>query len=933
MDTDLTAEEKADWLEEASDAIRGQMKLLGATPAQAAEQLSRQRAWRNTDAAAILRESLDNIQDIVAGIQPQRGGGTLATPEAKDPVGGWYEGPNLDRDRYWPPVRHDIEEDLGEAALGSIDRASSEVIANSGTPYLPKLNTRGLVLGYVQSGKTTNFLSVIAKAADEGYRLIIVLAGMTNSLREQTQERLQEALTTGQTGQYWTVLTQPNEDFHPNNSLGEKLYNESERQLIIIKKNGHRLKKLNKWLDDVSRKMGRLTAPVLVIDDEADQASVNVAATAREKNRRSVINAQISTLLDRPRTSYIAYTATPFANILIDPNDGTDLYPENFITVLNRPDGYFGSEQLFGRDAVQGEDPADIGESTLDACREIAADDVDAIRPPSRGIDEWSPTLSDSLRDAIRWFLLATATRWIRGQRNKHSSMLVHSSPRVQAHELVAEVVSSAVREMAVKISDPGFRGELEVFWQEENAKQPQNPAYGPGVTFDAVYEMLQSVLDEVKVVVDNGSSDERIDYSEPGQTVIAVGGNTLSRGLTLEGLVCSYFARVSRTYDTLLQMGRWFGFRRGYEDLVRIWMTPSLTEWFHDLATVEADLRRDIASYSYEGLTPADFRAKIRLHPAMQVTSAAKMRNSRKASMSFSGQRVQTIMFREEDTDFLRGNIDTTTEFLAGLRESGKRSWTRAGNGSTVFAGLSSKEIIDFLRAYTFIEDVDDPTQEHKWKLLANYIAKEAELGGLRSWNVSVIGQKRPERGTLDLGLETPVNLVKRTRVSSSTTGRASINTLVSPNDRINDLPFEDDDQWRDFNRSLQGKSINDALLRDKHDDHVGRGVGHLTIYAIDKDSAPDTPKHPAAPRKAAAPGRERKALGAVEHVIALGVFLPDLEEDTPVEYVCGIDTVTQLSEDERDEFLEAQRDFENTLDQEDAADAQEETSNEDQD
>ena len=192
-------------------------------------------------------------------------------------------------------------------------------------PSIQDLNTRGLVVGFVQSGKTTNFLSVIAKAADEGYRLIVVLAGMTNSLREQTQERLEKSLT-AYTQKDWTVHTQIGEDFRPNKN-GDKLYNDDERQLIVIKKNGSRLKKLNKWLDDISRQQGKLTAPILVIDDEADQASVNVMTSAKEKNRRSAINAQISNLLSRPRTSYVAYTATPFANILIDPGDESDLYP------------------------------------------------------------------------------------------------------------------------------------------------------------------------------------------------------------------------------------------------------------------------------------------------------------------------------------------------------------------------------------------------------------------------------------------------------------------------------------------------------------------------------------------------------------------------------------------------------------------------------
>lgn len=921
---DLTPEEKADWLEEAADAIRGRMRLHGATPKQAAEQLAKQRSWRGEDAAQILAEALTEIEEFIRRVRVPKTWPILVDADTKDVDNGWYEGPDLERDKYWPPVHDAIAADLGEEALKKIDESSNLVIANAGMPSIQDLNTRGLVVGFVQSGKTTNFLSVIAKAADEGYRLIVVLAGMTNSLREQTQERLEKSLT-AYTQKDWTVHTQIGEDFRPNKN-GDKLYNDDERQLIVIKKNGSRLKKLNKWLDDIARQEGKLTAPILVIDDEADQASVNVMTSAKEKNRRSAINAQISNLLSRPRTSYIAYTATPFANILIDPGDESDLYPENFITVLPRPDGYFGAAEIFGRDAVIGEDPADVGDRLVDVVRSIPPEDVDDVRPPSKEIESWNPEAPDSLRDAVRWFLLATAARRARGQEGRHSSMLVHSSPRITAHQQLADAIEDYVEEIKRSTNDAAFRQELGNFWDRENSIQPQKSDY-PIVTFDQVWENLHQVLKDVDFIVDNGQSDQRLDYSNGPTTVIAVGGNTLSRGLTLEGLVCSYFARVSRTYDTLLQMGRWFGFRHGYEDLVRIWMTPQLAEWYKDLATVEEDLRRDLGRYSSDGLTPARFRAKIRLHRAMQVTSAAKMRNHKKASMSFSGARAQTIVFHEKDVDFLRQNIDTTRTFLSGLRNTVGDGRFRSANGSTVFTGLSNQQVLNFLKDYQFVEDVEDTPNGNKWELLTKYIRQESQNGGLRSWNVSVFGQQKDVRGTIDLGLDEPVNLVKRTKVSSSTVGRASINTLVGPKDRINDLPF-DDEQWKALDEELRGQGSTDAVLIQKHADYVGDGVGHLTIYAIDKDSAPDKPLTPEQAAKVKDTGRIRQSLGAEEHIIALGLFLPESESESTVEYICGVgDTMTQ---EEMDEAKAVEEELENTVTREDDADKQEDEDNE---
>ncbi|MGO3773758.1 Z1 domain-containing protein [Corynebacterium variabile] len=930
MALDLPAEEKAEWLEEAADAIRGWMKLHGATPKQAFDHLVTQRAWRRDDDAEILQEALDTIEDFIDGIRKPISATALVDDETRRVDNGWYEGPKLDRDRYWPPVRTAIEKDLGEDALQKIDEASNQVIANAGMPSIQDLRTRGLVVGFVQSGKTTNFLSVIAKAADEGYRLIVVLAGMTNSLREQTQERLLDSLVS-YTDKDWTLLTGKERDFSGSDN-GAKLLNDNERQLVVIKKNGPRLAKLNRWLDGVARKQGKLNVPVLVIDDEADQASVNVMTSTEEKKRRSAINAQISNLVNRPRTSYIAYTATPFANILINPNDESDLYPENFITVLPRPKGYFGAAQLFGRDAVIGEDPAEIGDQTLSVIRDIPSEDVDDVRPPSKGIESWSPDLPDSLRDAVRWFLLATAARWVRGQDQKHSSMLVHSSPRILAHQQLADVVEDAVTDFRGSMSAPTFRKDLEEFWDRETSIQEQNPGYAPAISFTQVWDILPDVLDDVSFIVDNGQSNQRLDYSNGRQTVIAVGGNTLSRGLTLEGLVCSYFARVSRTYDTLLQMGRWFGFRHGYEDLVRIWMTPSLAEWYKDLATIEEDLRRDLGRYADDNLTPAQFQAKIRLHPAMQVTSAAKMRNHKKASMSFSGSRAQTIVFHEKDGDFLRHNIDVTTTFLSGLRKKKGNGRPRSANGSTVFTGLSNQEILDFLRDYRFVEDVEETPHGNKWDLLTKYIKKEAENGGLVSWNVSVFGQQKNARGTIDLGLNQPVNLVKRTRVSSSTVGRASINTLVGPKDRINDLPFDDDDLWKALDDELKGQGSTDAVLIQKHVKYVGNGVGHLTIYAIDKDSAPEHAMTEEEAAKVKDTGRIRRALGAEEHVIALGVFLPESDSESTVEYICGIDRAAPagMSPEEIEEARADQEELENTVTREEDADNQEEEDNE---
>ena len=627
MSDQITEAERLDWVREARDTIRTKMRGDGLSAAQAYEATATARVWRQDDARAVLHEAYEMILDNISksyGPSPHTELNRRRPTDAY--VDGWYEGPDLENDIFWPPLRTIIERNLGEDALRSIDDSSTKILREAQMPSIPELRQRGLVVGYVQSGKTTNFMSVIAKAADAGFRLIIVLTGTIESLRRQTQKRLEDQLM-HTTESRWSLLTTDEKDFEETKNAAQ-LANPDIRFLAVVKKNRRRLEALNDWIDGAGD--SALSCPILVIDDEADQASINVQTSAKDdrsaiKNDRSAINRLIGDLLRRNRTSYIAYTATPFANILIDPNDSQDLYPKDFIHVLPMPEGYFGTEQVFGRDALPSEDPDEISDDVHDIIREIPEDELNEVRPPSRNIEAWNPAVPESLSQAIRWFLLATAEPAGRGDAGKHSSMLIHTSSRTDAHEALASEVDAEIRSVREGIRTGRLRDALRTQWESETGLNPLNPDYGEPLSFDQVWEGLPDVAGDLETIIDNGTSEERLDYEAKIRTVIAVGGNTLSRGLTLEGLVCSYFARSSRTYDTLLQMGRWFGFRRGYEDLVRIWMPGSLSTWYHDLATVEEDLRRDIARYEFEGLTPQSFQARVRTHPAMQVTSATR--------------------------------------------------------------------------------------------------------------------------------------------------------------------------------------------------------------------------------------------------------------------------------------------------------------------
>ncbi|TWH17776.1 hypothetical protein L618_001800000670 [Rhodococcus rhodochrous J45] len=357
------------------DAVK-MLKMFGV-----AESLIQQIRERHEEAAIAVREH---------AIAPSVFAGNQAT---------WYTGPHQD-DKCWPALADQLRRKGWEKdSIGDLDRSSSQVMSMLNHPKEKQFSTRGLVVGHVQSGKTTNFTAVMAKAADRKYKLFIVLAGVHNGLRRQTQLRLVQDLVTPNQAQ-WMQLTVPEKDFTaPANAAAYFAKTNKQHVLCVIKKNAAVLRKFRDWLGTASDYLQ--DCPALIIDDEADQATV---AT-------KTINPLIREIMDRlPKSAYVGYTATPFANLLIDPG-AEDLYPEDFIISLPKPKGHFGTEVLFGREPLDGEDPEDVDDG-YDMIREIPDYEVDQVRPPSKAEkDSFVPEIEGSLRTAILYFLLTSGFR------------------------------------------------------------------------------------------------------------------------------------------------------------------------------------------------------------------------------------------------------------------------------------------------------------------------------------------------------------------------------------------------------------------------------------------------------------------------------------------------------------------------------------------
>ena len=761
----------------------------------------------------------------------------------------WYFG-SKPTDLHWPAVRDFLLKAKGwpEDTVNGIDEASNEVVSLLDNPAEERFSCRGLVVGHVQSGKTANMTAVIAKALDAGYDTVIVLAGMTNKLRYQTQMRLFEDLVR-RNPLNWQVLT-PNEldrDFRAP-PHGGFLSHSDKAQLAVIKKNVSPLRELeNAVKRTFPAVLNRLR--ILVIDDECDQASVN---TARGELDMTAINRRIRELLSKlPAVTYVGYTATPFANVLIDPYgaDGQeldDLYPQDFLCALPRPDRYFGTDSLFG---TVPSDPENVRpeEEGFDMIRDVSSEEEALLQPRSRRErDAFQPAMTDSLETAILYFLACCAARRARGDGAQHMTMLVHTSAFVVAHERVAALIQGWVDVNRASIvdsaSDLGQR--IRAIWNGEQNCLPAHITDAAPVSVDQVFEKLPRVLDAIEFPIENGASSDRIDYTGPPRSYIVVGGSILARGLTLEGLMVSYFLRSTSQYDTLLQMGRWFGYRSGYEDLPRIWLPEELRLRFRALASVEEEVREEIEQYRRQDLTPMDIAVRIRAIPGMAITAAGKMRAARRCAVSYWGTHRQTFRFDHRDEEMLRRNWAAASELVSRADALGLRVADAGERRRKLWRGVPRSSIRRFLESYVVHPIHNDLLPG----MLLPFLGQDDRR--LDSWSVGIVEAARGRPCAEPLGTAGMVRAVIRARLAGSPSV-ADIKALMSKRDLLFDC---------------RGDVPNDAgwgQLKTARIEAVGQ-VPLLLLYPIDRTSRPK--------RKS----NVRVPLDAAFDVLGLGIVFP---------------------------------------------------------
>ena len=596
----------------------------------------------------------------------------------------WYSNLKIQDNFFWSRYKDYLinHSSISRISINLLDDITLPDIMNClGNPNdaldKPRLR-RGLIIGDVQSGKTATYTGLICKAADAGYKVVILLTGITENLRRQTQERIDEGIVgitlkkEGKIEKYprvgvgldnkqikATSVTSTLNDFVGNcNKITMSLASNS-LVLFVIKKNVSVLQRLFNWLreQNIDPVKGYVNVPMLLIDDEADNASVNTRKDETDPTRTNKLIRQICNLF--MNSTYVGFTATPFANVFIDPDSvdamqHADLFPEHFIYALEAPSNYVGADKIFYPEGTFYHNLRYITDITepdyaSEEYKDLVQNNLEVLNSGTfyyKHKKEWDGILPDSLRESILCFCLANVVRDLRGQSKEPRSMLVNMSRFIHVQKVitghVAEWFEAVFNDIRVNFNEDASKnhhlplyGELRSLW-EKHFSQVND------VTFARVSQKatLLAALEKIEVKMVNGSKQSAsLNYKEnPSLRVIAIGGLALSRGLTLEGLMVSYFYRNTATFDVLMQMGRWFGYRRGYEDLFQIWTSHTSALWYAEVAKASAELKNDIREMFDQQLTPKDFGIKVRDNcDELQITASNKMRTAVSKDMMYS--------------------------------------------------------------------------------------------------------------------------------------------------------------------------------------------------------------------------------------------------------------------------------------------------------
>lgn len=667
-----------------------------------------------------------------------------------------------------------IKEGWMHSVVASLGNVSDEILDLCGDPFENGIwKRKGLVLGDIQSGKTSTYLALCNKAADAGYKVIILLTGTLESLRRQTQERVdagfvglnsknilkknpeKKYIGVGELNSKRTAyqFTSVISDFNMSKlqSLNFTIKGLAEPVILVVKKQKNILENLTKWLKTLNTDHAdeKIDLPLLLIDDEADNASVNT--NKQDKDPTTINKAIVNVLKQFDRASYVAVTATPFANIFIDPDldlseEDFNLFPADFIYALSAPTNYIGPQKIYDRESAYFKSIEIIDDVVINQ------ENKEYVFRSKLKTEHTIPYLPNSLKRAIDYFLLINVVRDLNGDLLTHRSMLVNVTPYVNVQIQVYEYIKEYVDELLLKIQSYSKLGFEEAISHKElmvlfESWKAFNLSETTGFSEKDILEHLYDSVAAIQIKLVNGKAKEigieKLDYEQykdQGLRVIAIGGNSLSRGLTLEGLIVSYFDRNSQMYDTLLQMGRWFGYRKGYENLFKIWMPAETVLWYEYISKAVEELKSEIREMNKLGLTPKEFGLKVQQNmDSLFVTAKSKMRTAKPVErwIDLAAEVIETPKLIA-DKERLTQNLKRTISFLEELnktKEYIKEEYNFEKN-RFIYKGVNKQYIAEYIENF-----ISHPRHiPFSANDLSQHIANSSYFD---KWTVAIVGGK----------------------------------------------------------------------------------------------------------------------------------------------------------------------------------------------
>lgn len=816
-------------------------------------------------------------------------------------------------DSCWQKYKRKLQDNrFTDNSIYEIERSSAKIVSQLRQKTDRNDPVRGMVVGNVQSGKTASMAGVISIAADYGYNLFIVLSGTIDNLRVQTQTRLASDLNSDDGNLTFEVIEKPSIKSLSPHRLQDLFLEQTSRKryLCVSLKNPTRLRDLINWLNSDQELKKKLK--ILVIDDEADQASINTLdVTSDEKTTiHKHIHSIVFGLNSREQKTrngysginYIGYSATPYANFL---NVATDdsLYPKNFISVLNPSSEYFGPKQIFGIEDVN---------CGLPIINTITEWEVEQVKNISH--------ITPALKEAVLWFICTVAVNRYR-RIFKPVSMLIHTSQKVSKHLEMKNVIEQY---LTVLKNDKDAITEIKKVWDKQTSRltidtfnyemsdysfsiedypdftdikcEIERIVRG-GITYIEMDSCNGSLTysRNIHICVDNCSSNQLGEYMMrlvyPSKTdkaslaltpaFIVIGGNTLSRGLTLEGLTVSYFLRTTQTADTLMQMGRWFGYRRGYELLPRIWITNRTKEKFEMLTKLDDDLRIEIHNMMALHLSPAEYAPRIDTFPeikALKLSSANKTQSSIEVEISYANKTGQTTKMYADD-DIIESNLKKTIEFINSLGPVDKERIANMKNPYTInnidnsflWFEQDYKKVLRYLSELIYpvqkanIGDLDDIT---KW------FDEEYNNGSINNFNIVLSSVSQNNSSILKFD-NFDLRLPTRNRTSNLDKSHIYLKEISSPADRLIDIDAS----------KLSPTQIDElkttTLYKEKRTKFGMNNTPLLVVYIIDKDSGIINP-----PKNTTT----REKLITSNHLVGYFLYIPygDLSKHSNTNKVC---------------------------------------------